>query len=87
VVERPHKFLAQDGGAVAAYAPEDDGSGRASFSAEGVLPVDVRELQLERLLRPLFGADGIASQLDLSRACVFVQPEYVLVDHHNVRLG
>jgi hypothetical protein len=87
VVGRPHKFLAQDGGAVAAYAPEDDGSGRASFSPDGVQAVDVSELQLERLLRPLFGADDLASQLDLTRAIVFIQPDYVLVDHHNVRLA
>jgi hypothetical protein len=79
VVNRPNKLLHQRGG-VLAWSPEE-GDG-AHFSSVGCMMIDVQSLAL-----PILERVGVAaSQLDLAKAVCFVQPTYVLVDHHNLPL-
>ena len=89
VCERPHKFLYQRQGQnlVTTYAPEDDGSGSAKFSAAGCMGVefDTNSLVVQPLLERLLGSER-SKALDLEHTVAFVQPEYILVDHHNTAL-
>jgi hypothetical protein len=80
VMERPHKFLAQDGGALA-YSPEP-----GEMSADGALSVRLRPDSLELpLLTSLLGEDA-AKAIDPTRVVCLLQPEYKITDHHNTLL-
>lgn len=79
VINRPHKFLFQRTENLLAYSPEmGDG---ADFSSSGCALV-----QVQRLVAPVLDKIGLSSEkhkLGLEEAVCFVQPYYILVDHHN----
>lgn len=76
VVDRPVKFLHHPSGALYASAW---GNGHRC-SADGCIA-----LKVERLEAPILRRVGLGSA-DLSRATVFVQPEYSIVDHEHLRV-
>ena len=93
VTDRPHKFLHQDCRSLdksihrgtasrLAYSPED-GDG-ASFSHAGCVWLEAEAIALPVLDR-LGG--GVLQQVDLKHAQCFIQPYYILVDHHNITLS
>ena len=61
------------------YSPEDDGSGSAYFSAEGVVAVNLRHLDLVPLLRCVLTEDEVTS-IDLTQSVAILQPDRVHFD-------
>lgn len=78
VINRPHKFLFQKDNNCLAYAPET-GEG-AEFSTEGCALVSADDLAVPLLERI---GKGFSEKLRIDDAVCFVQPYYILVDHHN----
>ena len=83
VINRPNKFLFQKDNNVLAYSPET-GVG-AEFSSDGCAFVEMSEFSAPVLERISTGLEliGVSSSLPLDDVICFVQPYYILVDHHN----
>ena len=99
-INRPNKFLKQVGDDYAGYTctmSMEDNKGRLAFSPEDgdgadfryteCVLVDVETLSLPILSRLDVGEEQLLRHIDISQAVCFVQPQYILVDHHNTKLN
>lgn len=81
IINRPNKFLYQRNDNRLAYSPEI-GEG-ADFPSSGCALVDVSRLAAPMLDSLLGSNDDENKKIRLDEAICFVQPYYILVDHHN----